>query len=214
MAWNLTRPFPRSRRSRAIGSSADSPCVTGRARALEGRIPPDPAARLRHSRMCETVWGRRLCARSPHGRGDALDERDEAPDGDRGPSSRSRSADGSDAGGVGRRDSRSRGRARVVRSVVTPRSGVVLTSASGVHAHPIAEQVLGYLLAFERGLDRAFRRQRRGVWERFSGGMLAGKIWGSSASGRSAGGSRSSRSAWTAPRRTEIRRNDNKSKKD
>ncbi|WP_336364529.1 D-2-hydroxyacid dehydrogenase [Halalkalicoccus salilacus] len=56
--------------------------------------------------------------------------------------------------------------------------GVVLTSASGVHAQPIAEQVLGYLLAFERGLDRAFRRQRRGVWERFSGGELAGKTLG------------------------------------
>jgi phosphoglycerate dehydrogenase-like enzyme len=52
-------------------------------------------------------------------------------------------------------------------------AGVVLTNASGVHAEPIAEQVLGYLLAFRRGFPQAFRQQRRGVWERVSGGELA-----------------------------------------
>lgn len=55
---------------------------------------------------------------------------------------------------------------------------VVLTSASGVHAEPIAEQVLGYLLAFERNLHRAVRQQQRGVWERFRGGELRDKTLG------------------------------------
>ena len=55
---------------------------------------------------------------------------------------------------------------------------VLLTNAAGVHAQPIAEQVLGYLLAFERRLDAAFERKRRGVWERFTGGELAGKTLG------------------------------------
>ena len=53
-----------------------------------------------------------------------------------------------------------------------------LTNAAGAHAQPIAEQVLGYMLAFERRLDRAFEMRRRGVWERFSGGELAGKTLG------------------------------------
>lgn len=55
---------------------------------------------------------------------------------------------------------------------------IVLTNAAGVHAQPIAEQVLGYLLAFERRLDTAFERKARGVWERFTGGELAGKTLG------------------------------------
>ena len=46
-------------------------------------------------------------------------------------------------------------------------AGVVLTSAAGVHAESIAQQVVGYLLAFERGLHRAWRQQSRGVWENF-----------------------------------------------
>lgn len=56
--------------------------------------------------------------------------------------------------------------------------GVILTSAAGAHAEPAAEQALGYMLVFERRLDRAFENQRRGVWERFSAGELAGKTLG------------------------------------
>lgn len=52
---------------------------------------------------------------------------------------------------------------------------IALTNASGVHAEPIAEQVLGYLLAFERRFPRAFDQQERGVWEGFSAGELKGK---------------------------------------
>lgn len=54
----------------------------------------------------------------------------------------------------------------------------VLTNASGVHAKPIAQQVLGYLLAFERNLHRAIRQQSRGVWERFHGSELGDKTVG------------------------------------
>jgi len=40
-----------------------------------------------------------------------------------------------------------------------------LTNASGVHAIPISEQILGYLLAFARGLPAAVRAQDRRVWQ-------------------------------------------------
>lgn len=56
--------------------------------------------------------------------------------------------------------------------------GILLTSAAGAHAQPIAEQVLGYMLVFERRLDRAIESRRRGVWERFEGGELCGRTLG------------------------------------
>ena len=40
----------------------------------------------------------------------------------------------------------------------------VLTNASGVHAVPISEHVLAYLLAFARGLPTAFGQQSRSEW--------------------------------------------------
>jgi phosphoglycerate dehydrogenase-like enzyme len=55
---------------------------------------------------------------------------------------------------------------------------VVVTSAAGAHAGPAAEQALGYMLAFERGLDRAIAARERGVWERFTGGELADRTLG------------------------------------
>ena len=55
---------------------------------------------------------------------------------------------------------------------------VALTNVAGVHAEPIAEQVLGYLLAFERGIVEGIRNQHRGVWERYEGGELRGKTLG------------------------------------
>ena len=42
----------------------------------------------------------------------------------------------------------------------------VLTSASGVHAVPISEQIIGYLLAFARGLHRAICAQTKRQWHR------------------------------------------------
>jgi phosphoglycerate dehydrogenase-like enzyme len=50
--------------------------------------------------------------------------------------------------------------------------GVILTNASGVAAEPAAEQVLAYLLAFERRLHRGIRQQERGEWEWYGGREL------------------------------------------
>jgi len=55
---------------------------------------------------------------------------------------------------------------------------LVLTSAAGAHAQPIAEQVLGYMLTFERRLDDAIEMRQSGSWERFTGGELRGKTLG------------------------------------
>ncbi|HSS76404.1 MAG TPA: D-2-hydroxyacid dehydrogenase, partial [Thermoanaerobaculia bacterium] len=46
-----------------------------------------------------------------------------------------------------------------------------LTNASGVHAIPISEQILGYLLAFARGLPAAVRAQDRRIWQPASHGQ-------------------------------------------
>lgn len=56
--------------------------------------------------------------------------------------------------------------------------GVALTTASGIHAQPIAEQILGYMLVFERRLHRGMRQQAENRWENFRGGELAGKTLG------------------------------------
>ncbi|ELZ41538.1 phosphoglycerate dehydrogenase [Halorubrum californiense DSM 19288] len=56
---------------------------------------------------------------------------------------------------------------------------VAVTNAAGVAAEPIAEQVLGYLLVFERRIHKGIRRQERdGVWRRYSAGELSGKTLG------------------------------------
>lgn len=55
---------------------------------------------------------------------------------------------------------------------------VRLTSASGVHAEPIAEQVLGYMLVFERRLHQAVRQQSQRRWQRFYGGEIRDKTLG------------------------------------
>lgn len=46
---------------------------------------------------------------------------------------------------------------------------IVLTNASGVHAQPIAEQVLGYSLVFERRIHRGIRQQERSNWQWYGG---------------------------------------------
>ncbi|MFB6299695.1 MAG: D-2-hydroxyacid dehydrogenase [Halobacteriales archaeon] len=55
---------------------------------------------------------------------------------------------------------------------------ITLTTVSGVHANPIAEHVVGSLLAFEHGLDRALRQQRRSEWQRWTPNELTGKTMG------------------------------------
>ena len=56
--------------------------------------------------------------------------------------------------------------------------GVVLTNAAGIHAEPIAQQALGYLLTFSRRLHVGFRQQAEGRWERYEGDELGGKTLG------------------------------------
>jgi len=57
-------------------------------------------------------------------------------------------------------------------------AGVRLTNGSGVHAEPIAQQVLCYLFLFERRVLGALRRQSRREWERHEGEELADKTVG------------------------------------
>jgi phosphoglycerate dehydrogenase-like enzyme len=56
--------------------------------------------------------------------------------------------------------------------------GIALTNASGVHAEPIGEQVLGAMLAFERRFLDAMANKGRESWERVEGGELHGKTLG------------------------------------
>lgn len=56
--------------------------------------------------------------------------------------------------------------------------GVTLTNASGVHANPIAEQVLGYMLVFERNIHQGIEQQRRREWHHYGGGELRGQTLG------------------------------------
>ena len=51
--------------------------------------------------------------------------------------------------------------------------GLILTNSSGIHAQPIGEHVLGALLHFERGFDRAVAQQHRREWDRFGATELA-----------------------------------------
>jgi len=52
--------------------------------------------------------------------------------------------------------------------------GVAVTNASGVHAPNAAEQVLAYLLAFARRLDRGFAQSQAGVWQHYQADDLRG----------------------------------------
>lgn len=54
-------------------------------------------------------------------------------------------------------------------------AGVVVTNASGVHGKPIAEHVLGYMLAFERKILTGIEQQRDRQWVRYQPGELTGK---------------------------------------
>ncbi len=58
------------------------------------------------------------------------------------------------------------------------RSPIIITTASGVHARPLAEFVLMAMLMFEKGAFRLFADQRERRWERYAGGEIAGKVVG------------------------------------
>src|SRR3990172_696067 len=70
--------------------------------------------------------------------------------------------------------------AGVDRLLDTPlfRSGVTVTSASGIHAVPIGEYVLGAMLAFAKGLPRAMRAQAEHTWRPYWAEELLGKTVG------------------------------------
>jgi len=57
-------------------------------------------------------------------------------------------------------------------------AGVRLTSGSGVHAEPIAQQVLCYVFLFERGILADIRRQPDRVWDRHWGEEVSDKTVG------------------------------------
>ena len=45
-------------------------------------------------------------------------------------------------------------------------SDIILTNSRGIHGIPIAEHVLGVMLAYQRGLFTAFRQQKEKSWQR------------------------------------------------
>jgi phosphoglycerate dehydrogenase-like enzyme len=49
---------------------------------------------------------------------------------------------------------------------------IALTNATGVHREQMGQQVLGYLLVFERRIHEGMRQQRAGEWEFYQGGEL------------------------------------------
>ena len=58
------------------------------------------------------------------------------------------------------------------------RSGVTLTTASGIHAVPIGEYVMGVMLAFAKGLPGAMRAQAERTWRPYLAEELCGKTVG------------------------------------
>ncbi|HLB26064.1 MAG TPA: D-2-hydroxyacid dehydrogenase [Dehalococcoidia bacterium] len=58
------------------------------------------------------------------------------------------------------------------------RSGVSVTTASGIHAVPIGEYVMGVMLAFAKGLAGAMRAQAERTWRPYMAEELYGKTAG------------------------------------
>ena len=53
--------------------------------------------------------------------------------------------------------------------ILTPEvknSDIILSNSSGIHATPIAEHIIGFMLIFTRGFFDTFRKQQQRVWER------------------------------------------------
>ena len=58
------------------------------------------------------------------------------------------------------------------------RSGVAITTASGIHAVPIGEYVMGVMLAFAKGFPAAMRAQAERTWRPYLAEELHGKTVG------------------------------------
>ena len=63
--------------------------------------------------------------------------------------------------------------------VLTPeiiKSPIILSNSSGIHAAPIAEHIIGFMLIFTRGFYDSFRNQEQKMWKKKNGiGELRGK---------------------------------------
>lgn len=56
--------------------------------------------------------------------------------------------------------------------------GITLTNSTGIHGEQIGQQVLAYLLLFERRIYEGMRQQRAGEWERYEAGELGDETLG------------------------------------
>jgi len=56
--------------------------------------------------------------------------------------------------------------------------GITLTNSAGIHGEQIGQQVLGYLLLFERRIYEGMRQQRAGEWSRYDAGELGDETLG------------------------------------
>lgn len=56
--------------------------------------------------------------------------------------------------------------------------GITLTNSSGIHSEQIGQQVLAYLLVFERQIYEGMRQQREGEWHRYEPGELGDETLG------------------------------------
>jgi len=55
---------------------------------------------------------------------------------------------------------------------------ITLTNSAGIHGEQIGQQVLGYLLLFERRIYEGMRQQRAGEWSRYEAGELGDETLG------------------------------------
>jgi phosphoglycerate dehydrogenase-like enzyme len=70
----------------------------------------------------------------------------------------------------------SAGVGQLVRNLGLRGSDLIVTTASGIHAQPLAEFAFGALLGHIKRFDHLRAEQRAHRWERFSGGTLAGQV--------------------------------------
>jgi len=69
----------------------------------------------------------------------------------------------------------SAGVGQMVRRLGVAESGLLVTTASGVHAEPLTEFVFAILLFHEKRFAKLQSLQRKKTWDRFCGGELTGK---------------------------------------
>jgi phosphoglycerate dehydrogenase-like enzyme len=72
----------------------------------------------------------------------------------------------------------SAGADRLVDSELVLSGRVAVTTASGIHAIPISEYVIGVMIAFAKGFPRAFRSQANNAWQAYLAAELDGATVG------------------------------------